>query len=200
VKPLQDSAKRQLILEAGLIQFAQFGLRKTSMQEIAERAGISRASLYSYFKNKDEIFRCVSVDVHEGALGRASRILQDRDEPNLVTRIADALYARHGRFLTLVLESGQGAELEDEYCRLCGDVVIDYSRRFKDQLELCIDIAVSSGELDLTDRDLTADRIATVLNLSAAGCKRGCVTMDEYFRRIEDLVTMMLGGLLKKTP
>jgi AcrR family transcriptional regulator len=56
---LQDSAKRQLILDAGLIQFAQFGLRKTSMQDIAEQAGISRASVYSYFKNKDEIFRCV---------------------------------------------------------------------------------------------------------------------------------------------
>jgi AcrR family transcriptional regulator len=197
---LQDSAKRQLILDAGLIQFAQFGLRKTSMQDIAERAGISRASVYSYFKNKDEIFRCVSVDVHEGALSKASGILQNREQGDLVTRLAGALYARHGRFLTLVLNSAQGAELEDEYCRLCGDVVIDYSRRFKDQLKLCIDLAASSGELDLSDRDLTADRVATVLNLSAAGCKRGCVTMDEYSQRIEDLVEMMIGGLMRESP
>jgi AcrR family transcriptional regulator len=197
---LQDSAKRQLILDAGLIQFAQFGLRKTSMQDIAERAGISRASVYSYFKNKDEIFRCVSVDVHEDALSKASGILQNREQGDLVTRLAGALYTRHGRFLTLVLDSAQGAELEDEYCRLCGDVVIDYSRRFKDQLKLCIDLAASSGELDLSDRDLTADRVATVLNLSAAGCKRGCVTMDEYSKRIEDLVEMMIGGLMRKSP
>ncbi len=197
---MQDSAKRQLILDAGLIQFAQFGLRKTSMQDIAERAGISRASVYSYFKNKDEIFRCVSVDVHEGALSKASGILQNREQGDLVTRLAGALYARHGRFLTLVLNSAQGAELEDEYCRLCGDVVIDYSRRFKDQLKLCIDLAASSGELDLSDRDFTADRVTIVLNLSAAGCKRGCVTMDEYSQGIEDLVEMMIGGLMRESP
>ena len=195
---MQDSAKRQLILDAGLIQFAQFGLRKTSMQDIAEQAGISRASVYSYFKNKDEIFRCVSVDVHDGALSKASGILQNREQGDLVTRLAGALYARHGRFLTLVLDSAQGAELE--YFRLCGYVVIDYSRRFKDQLKLCIDLAASSGELDLSDRDLTSDRVAIVLNLSAAGCKRGCVTMDEYSQRIEDLVEMMIGGLMRKSP
>ena len=79
-------------------------------------------------------------------------------------------------------------------------MVIDYSRRFKDQLKLCIDLAASSGELDLSDRDLTADRVAIVLNLSAAGCKRGCVTMDEYSQRIEDLVEMMIGGLMRKSP
>ena len=78
---MHEGAKRQLILDAGLTQFAQFGLRKTSMQDIAEQAGISRASVYSYFKNKEEIFRCVSVDVHEGDLSKACSILRDPAEP-----------------------------------------------------------------------------------------------------------------------
>lgn len=192
---MQEGVKRQLILDAGLTQFAHFGLRKTSMQDIAEQAGISRASVYSYFKNKEEIFRCVSVDVHEDALTKASSILRDPAEPVLETRLANALYARHGRFLALVLESPQGAELEDEYCRLCGDVVIDYSKKFNDQLKLCIDLAESSGELDLSGRSLTPDRVATVLNLSAAGCKRGCTTMGEYHERVVSLVEMTVSGL-----
>jgi AcrR family transcriptional regulator len=197
---LHEGAKRQLILDAGLTQFAQFGLRKTSMQDIAEQAGISRASVYSYFKNKEEIFRCVSVDVHEGALSKACSILRDPAEPVLETRLANALYARHGRFLALVLESPQGAELEDEYCRLCGDVVADYSKKFNDQLKLCVDLAELSGEIKLPGGSLTSDRVATVLNFSAAGCKRGCTNMGEYHERILSLVGMTVSGIRKASP
>ncbi len=197
---MHEGAKRQLILDAGLTQFAQFGLRKTSMQDIAEQAGISRASVYSYFKNKEEIFRCVSVNVHEGALSKACSILRDPAETVLESRLANALYARHGRFLALVLESPQGAELEDEYSRLCGDVVIGYSKKFNDQLRLCVDLAELSGELDLAGRGLTSDQVATVLNLSAAGCKRGCTNMGEYQERILSLVAMTVSGLRKASP
>ena len=197
---MHEGAKRQLILDAGLTQFAQFGLRKTSMQDIAEQAGISRASVYSYFKNKEEIFRCVSVDVHEGALSKACSILRDPAEPVLETRLANALYARHGRFLALVLESPQGAELEDEYCRLCGDVVADYSKKFNDQLKLCVDLAELSGEIKLAGGSLTSVRVATVLNLSAAGCKRGCTNMGEYHERILSLVGMTVSGIRKASP
>ena len=74
---MQNSAKRQAILDAAHEQFSQYGFRKTSMDDIAKGLGISRASLYSYFANKDEIFRCVSIAIHERALEQANALLQE---------------------------------------------------------------------------------------------------------------------------
>jgi AcrR family transcriptional regulator len=43
------------ILEAAIAAFARTGLRNTTMQDIAREAGYTAASLYTYFKSKQEI-------------------------------------------------------------------------------------------------------------------------------------------------
>src|SRR5262249_46004408 len=46
--------KRQRILEAARKRFRHYGFKKTTMQEIARDAGVAVATLYRYFKDKDE--------------------------------------------------------------------------------------------------------------------------------------------------
>jgi AcrR family transcriptional regulator len=50
-----DEAKREAILQAAKQRLSQYGVKKTTMQEIAEDAGIAVGTLYLYFKNKNEI-------------------------------------------------------------------------------------------------------------------------------------------------
>ena len=69
--------KRESIIRAAHAQFRLYGYRKTSMEDIAGELGISRASLYSYFKNKDEIFRSVSIWLHERAMADAEQCLME---------------------------------------------------------------------------------------------------------------------------
>ncbi len=45
------------ILYAALGLFARYGVRRTSMEDIAQEAGLSRAALYQYFRNKEDILR-----------------------------------------------------------------------------------------------------------------------------------------------
>jgi TetR/AcrR family transcriptional regulator, fatty acid metabolism regulator protein len=52
---MEKSLRRQEIIEAARNRFRQFGIRKTSMQEIAEDLNISVGTLYLYFKSKDEL-------------------------------------------------------------------------------------------------------------------------------------------------
>jgi AcrR family transcriptional regulator len=52
---MERSAKRQEIIEAARSRFRRFGIRKTTMQEIAEDLNISVGSIYLNFKNKDEL-------------------------------------------------------------------------------------------------------------------------------------------------
>ena len=44
------------ILEVATKQFVQFGYRKTSISDIADRAGIGKGSLYLHFESKQELF------------------------------------------------------------------------------------------------------------------------------------------------
>jgi AcrR family transcriptional regulator len=50
-----DEAKREAILQAAKQRLSQYGVKKTTMQEIAEDVGIAVGTLYLYFKNKNEI-------------------------------------------------------------------------------------------------------------------------------------------------
>jgi AcrR family transcriptional regulator len=47
------------IIESAKKLFQQFGLQKTTMADIAKKAGKGKSTLYYYFKSKDEIFEVV---------------------------------------------------------------------------------------------------------------------------------------------
>jgi AcrR family transcriptional regulator len=56
----QDAAERRSkVLEAARWCFLNFGFSKTSLEDIAKRAGISRTLLYRTFKDKEDIFTAV---------------------------------------------------------------------------------------------------------------------------------------------
>ncbi|MBI3797970.1 MAG: TetR/AcrR family transcriptional regulator [Deltaproteobacteria bacterium] len=44
------------ILDAALRVFARCGLHKTNLEEVAKEAGISKGTIYLYFKDKEELF------------------------------------------------------------------------------------------------------------------------------------------------
>ncbi len=47
------------ILDCALSAFLEYGIRRTTMEEVARRSGISPATLYRRFRTKDEIVRSV---------------------------------------------------------------------------------------------------------------------------------------------
>ena len=49
-------ARRKAIIDAALECFLQYGFAKTSLDDIAKRAQLSRPLLYLLFKNKEELF------------------------------------------------------------------------------------------------------------------------------------------------
>jgi AcrR family transcriptional regulator len=54
-------ADRNPILDAAEAAFLEFGIRRTSMAEIARRSGVSPASLYRWFGSKDDLVVAVVV-------------------------------------------------------------------------------------------------------------------------------------------
>src|ERR1700732_1920243 len=51
------SPQRQAILMAATATFLRYGFKKTSIDDVAQTAGVSRQGLYLYFDTKDLLFR-----------------------------------------------------------------------------------------------------------------------------------------------
>lgn len=58
----EANARRRQVLQAARWCFLHFGYAKTSLEDIAKRAHLSRTLLYRMFKNKEDIFRGVFDD------------------------------------------------------------------------------------------------------------------------------------------
>src|SRR5262245_28488301 len=58
--PGEDSAKRRQIIEGARAVFLSQGFDAASMNDIARKAGVSKGTLYVYFRNKEELFEAIT--------------------------------------------------------------------------------------------------------------------------------------------
>lgn len=73
------------ILEAAKAVFMENGLDKTRMQDIAERAGISRTSLNYYFRTKENLFQVLLDQLFESIVPAIENLMGQN--PDLINRI-----------------------------------------------------------------------------------------------------------------
>ena len=64
---------RMLLLAAAAACVEQYGVEKTTLEDVARRAEVSRPTVYRYFKDRDDLVLAV-------VLGRARRVLEDGHE------------------------------------------------------------------------------------------------------------------------
>lgn len=67
---LPPSATRESILDAARTLLARQGYRKTSMEDVAREAGLSRRTLYLHFADKQDLFLATIGKLVEGLLVR----------------------------------------------------------------------------------------------------------------------------------
>src|SRR4030042_4489907 len=57
--------KKDQILAAASECFARFGYKKTTLDDIGKKIGLNKASIYHYFKSKEEIFTQIVLNEFE---------------------------------------------------------------------------------------------------------------------------------------
>jgi len=70
----RKDARPQEILEAALTCFAEKGFAAARMDDIAERAGVTKGTIYLYFENKEAVFKAL---VRESIGVRVGQVLED---------------------------------------------------------------------------------------------------------------------------
>jgi AcrR family transcriptional regulator len=70
------NTKKEAILRTALVLFEQYGFDKVTVSEIAEKARVSKVSIYNFFESKDNIRRIILKEILDKALAKKSALLE----------------------------------------------------------------------------------------------------------------------------
>lgn len=156
---------RANIVNAAKECFGTAGFRATSNRDIADRAGVTAATIYYYFKNKSDLFISVHHEVQATLLGIARRCVE---EATLMVEgwiaMSKELFEAHkadpsiAKFNSVVrMEAMRTPEISK----------VLYDQEWRDLFHELADLGISTGELDASkDREFRAVLSAINFGLS----------------------------------
>lgn len=169
----QVSPRREMILEAAIQVFGRFGFKKTSVDDLAGAAGLSKQGLYLHFDSKDDVFREAFRKYFEDGLEAVSLALAA--DLSLHDRLVNALDAWFGRHLATFGSDSLDVILAG--ARLNSDVV----ERAKDTFKSRVARALGEGKL----KNIASPReIADVLFQCGLTWKEAGLTRAEFRKKM----------------
>ncbi|CAM3956276.1 TetR/AcrR family transcriptional regulator [Kibdelosporangium persicum] len=119
------------ILDAALAEFLDYGLRRASVDSVARRAGVSRATVYRRFENKDVLVQAVLVRECRrffGSVADAVAQLPTARERLVEGFVVGMRYTRRDPLLSRLLSTDPEALLP--YLTVNGGLVVAVARDF----------------------------------------------------------------------
>jgi AcrR family transcriptional regulator len=105
-----ENARYKRVIRTAEELFKKVGFRAVTMELVAREANVAKATLYSYLKNKDELYMAVCARMARILRGSVETALMKPDA-TLDERLAEAVVAKHRPVFTLVRGSPHAAEL-----------------------------------------------------------------------------------------
>ncbi|WP_158284653.1 TetR/AcrR family transcriptional regulator [Oricola cellulosilytica] len=187
--------KRGTILSAAFDVFINYGFRKTSMDDIARAAGMSRPALYQIFRNKSEIFRGLSRSLLESTATEAisafhgakpfSERLYDALDVSILSMHRKIDATPHGMELIGVNEE-IASDIEEEWCQSLIGVIAKG-----------IEEAARTGEVSLEPLGVDAHAVASIVMQAMEGMKSNYLRGKPIEDDVRNLVAFVSNALTK---
>lgn len=172
------SQRRDSILAAAIAVFGKFGFKKSSVDDVAAAAGISKQGLYLHFASKQVLFAAAmkkylddGLVMVDAELGKANTPLGDR-----LLKAMDAWFGRH--LTTFAPRSFDVIEAGD---RLAGASVDRYKVAFRSKIAAAL---ADSAEFRRSKNVCSPKEIAEVLFLCGLTWKEGQPSRPEFLKRM----------------
>lgn len=180
--------KRAAILHAAFDVFLTYGYRRSSMEDIAGKAGMSRPALYLHFRNKEDIFRALTrVYYDEAAEGVAAALAQSGPVPDVLTR---AFMAQAGDRFEAMVRSPHGSEFLEAGSAVSTDIWKEGTARIVVLYTEWLEREAAAGRVLLAaPADLTAETM--ILSLKSTKTSPS----PNYVHRVKALAQMFGRGL-----
>jgi AcrR family transcriptional regulator len=166
----RDAQRRTEILGAARECFLQFGYAKTSLDDIAKRAGISRPLIYRKFKNKEDVFTAVYEDLMEGLYPGVEAVLAGKGSAR------EKLLGVYEHLLLQPWEAVMGGPMATEFFEACARIVPEVEAKHE------------RLRLKYTQAVLGAKELSEVFILAVAGLGADLPSARVLRRRLQILV------------
>ncbi len=187
---LTASERRCQLLAVALDVFARLGFHATSMNEVAEEAGVTKPVLYQHFASKRELYRELLCEVGNHLLREIQKSTAEAGSPRAQVEQGFTAYFRwvHDNHREFTLLFGSGARRDEEFAETVRSV----------------EAAIADAIAPLIDADIDEDHrrlLAYGLVGLAEGASRQLVATGESFdperlaARVADLAWAGLRGV-----
>jgi len=189
----QKIDKRDAVFDAAYDVFAQYGFRRTAMNDIAQAAGISRPALYLMFENKEALFReLVSFRQNQGVDQAISTL---SGTAPITERFIAAILAYERVFYEPVAQSPHGAELMDISISIAAEFMKKGQERLVKSLAQALKEAVSNGEVVFSGMAIKPIVFVRLLMSSIGGLKKHATSIKALRRQISEVVGIFLKSI-----
>lgn len=173
-----ESLQQHRLLEAAMATFLRFGYRKTSMEEIARAAHISRQGLYLHFPTKEDLFSAAARHLLDTCLQAATdAIARGTTIEEKLVGAFDEWVGRHAGIFGTDL-----ADLQETADHLIGAMHREREEAF---LASITALVRSSGlSAAYAEAGIEAGELAQTLAATAAGLKHRVRSREEFAQRI----------------
>jgi len=196
------------ILDAAMRVFRRHGFRRSSIEQAAEEAALTRQALYHHFASKEALFRAVIERLYQQALGAETAAAKAAEEDG--QQLADILVAQIGARLGALFASLEGSphleELFSEHLAQARDLYQSYATRFADEVAATIARVCRKRKLTLAS-GVTARELARCVEMAIHGTKSAYPSMmpaDAFLKQLETMLRMLVAGAMapaaKKPP
>ncbi len=187
--------RKEVILKVAQNLFTRFGLAKTTIEDIARRARMGKASIYYYFKSKEAIYQ--EVINKEGRELRAKIVAAVERETTPQRKIRTYVLTRVAALKEL---ANYYTAFRDEYLEQYAFIEKareEYNRFEKELIRSILQEGVDSGEFEIANTELTAEVILAALKGLEFHWTLN-VPMETIERNVDSLLNILFRGIEKR--
>jgi TetR/AcrR family acrAB operon transcriptional repressor len=182
---------RDRILDAAMAVFRRHGFRRSSIEQAAEAAGLTRQALYHHFKSKEALFRAVIERLHESALAAeiAAANAAEKAGDSLADILVDGVTARLRLFIASLDGSPHIEELFSEHLTQARDLHQKYAGLYAAHVAATIERVCRKQRFSLA-AGMTSQELARCVEMAINGAKSVNAGMRPADAFLGDLTTM----------
>src|SRR5262249_19632018 len=160
------------ILDAAMRVFRRHGFRRSSIEQAAEEAGLTRQALYHHFPSKEALFRAVIERLYQDALAAeaAAARTAEEDSDDLARILIAEIAARFGAMFAALEGSPHLEELFSEHLVQARDLYQTYKDRFIEEIAATIARVCRAQKLKLAS-GVSARELAGFVEMAIHGTK-----------------------------
>ena len=190
------------ILDATMLVFRRHGFRRSSIEQVAEAAGLTRQALYHHFESKEALFRAVIERVHESAIAAEETAVAEAETAggNLGDILAAGMTARMSTMIASLDGSPHLEELYSEHLVHARDLYQTYAARYAERMVATISRIVRKQQLALP-QGLSPAEFARLVEMAVHGSKSQHPAMqpaDAFLKDMAMMVRALCAGAVPK--